>query len=168
MENKAWMGRYADMKKWEAHSAETRLKHGVPADARPWTESAGLLGVPHTARVLDLLDTSFAVARLRNPGIARKEIVKGLWANVSQGVQRLPFAWSLPTAATSTWAYSYEMDRLLTARSMMRMQGWPENLLGQDVSERDYRFLSGNGCSVPIAAVLTSILYTNPWAPWHT
>ena len=167
-DNKTWMGRHVEMKKWPTHSAQTRMKHGVPADAQPWAPSVGLLGVTRTPRVLDVIDTCIVVVCLRRPDMPRKQLSQGMWINVSQGVQRLPYMWQVPTPATSTYAYSVEKDRLLSARVTMKLIGWPDNFLEHDVLERDFRYLSGNGCSLPIAAMHTCIVYSNPWAPWNS
>ena len=96
-----------------------------------------------------------------------QENMKGLYANVGMSVARMPFTRSVPTPTTSVVAYSYELDRVISARGMMRLLGWPDNLLEQSGAETEFRFLSGNGFSVPIAAMLTSILYSNPSAPWR-
>ena len=69
----------------------------------------------------------------------RKQLLQGMWINVSQGVQRLPYSWQVPTLATSTYAESVEKDRLLSARGMMKLMGWPDNFLEHDVLERDFR-----------------------------
>ena len=144
-----------------------RFKHGVPAAGTEWTERSGitLFGIACTDRVKDVINTSFAIARKREQAKNVKELVSNIFVNTSQSISRLPMSTAMPTPTTSAVVYSFGLDRAVSSRAYMRMLGWPSNIL-PEMSTSEYRLLSGNAFSVPIASMLLAILYLNPQAPW--
>ncbi len=77
--------------KWMAHSADTRAKFKIPADATPWTdENPKLRGVPvGCPRVLDLLNVAWA--RRLQTSKNREMALRGFRLDLSQAVQLKPW-----------------------------------------------------------------------------
>ena len=159
----------AELRKWPTHSKEIRSKYSLPAEGRAWTGRPGvtLLGVPGTARVFDVLDTGFSYIRARHPDWTFQQLVTNLWANPSQSVARVPLSYHAPTPATSTVMYSFQHDRTISPAGWMQLFGWPRSMTPYGLlTEAEYAQIAGNGFSVCIAAVVSTAMYCNPWAPW--
>jgi hypothetical protein len=76
---------------WKTHSAQVRTKHGIPASAKPWTSRSGieLSGIPQTSRVMDILDTRWALAiKAATKHTTANVMRKDLWVDISQDVGR--------------------------------------------------------------------------------
>ena len=94
-------------------------------------------------------------------------MVKGLFANPSQMVDRMAVGYRPATPSTKLMLYSYEHDRCVSPGGMMRCLGFPSNLTALDMfSNTEYRLLSGNAYSAPLAALITAVMYCSEDAPW--
>ena len=156
-------------RKWPQASVAVRNAHNLPAEGGAWSNQPGnrMWGLPRLPRVLDVVDTSFCYFRSRNGSLPADQLVQNLWINVGQNVERLPVSKGLPTPATSTLYFSCEKDRLLSGAAHMQLLGWPVALCPREVfTESEYRTLAGNGFSIPIAMVLSTVMYCNALAPW--
>ncbi len=56
------------------------------------------------------------------------DVVKDLYCDISQGVQRRPWG-ALETFCTSSMPYSFEANRSLSGYGGLRSLGWPEPCL---------------------------------------
>lgn len=165
--------------KWQVHSAQTRSKLKAPNDWNPLTPTSSVIGnLP--ARVGELMNVGLIHAdkeaqRLamlkRNPRPYSSEKVKhGLFADLSQSVQRRPFG-NVSTLHTNSLVYSYEHDLVLPALSHPLLHGYPHclkwDIFGDSRSQAAAaRHLIGESWSLPVGAqVLTAALLT-PQAPW--
>lgn len=63
--------------------------------------------------------------------------------------------------------YSYEFDVCLSGHAGLRIMGFPPEVGGSTgLDESEFRRLSGEMFSIPIATSILFTLYQNPWAPW--
>ena len=167
-EERSRIARSRDLQKWPAHSASQRHRHGLPAVGFAWSEQASvhLRGLPRTPRVIDVVNTALACEQVKRPNTPLADLTKNLWCNVSQCISRMPIYKSVPTCTTSMVLYSYERDRFVSSRNMLRLLGWPSNVLSSSFINAEYRFLSGNAFSVPLASICQLLAFSNPFADW--
>lgn len=164
--------RTQDFAKWRAHSALIRDRLKLPASGdghRPWTSRAGvhLRGLPDSHRQRDVLDVCFAAAARRRPDLTVSQLVRDLWCNPGQGVQRLPYSERPPTFSSSCIMYHFGRDVALSGEAHMRLIGWNLGVAPLEVmTDGDSRSLSADAFSVPIAALMTWAIYQIPSAPW--
>lgn len=154
---------------WHTRSAEVRHKLGLPQQSAPWSSRQGvaLRGLPDSARQRDVLDVGFAHMCKKTPEHTGKDIVKGLWGNPSQGVDRVPVTYKPATFSSGLEQYSYERDVVLSTAVHLRCVGWGKYATSQEVySEAELRTLSADCFSVPLAAAVTTSFFLNPHAPW--
>ena len=124
-------------------------------------------GIPDSKRQRDLIDVCFGVMANRHPHRSREELIRNLFCNVSQSVDRLPVTYGLGTIATSTEYYGFEKDAILSGASHLRVLGLPTDFMPHELFEDHVcRQMGGMGFSVPIAAELTFLFWCNPHAPW--
>jgi len=156
---------------WRKSSANVRSTIGVSADFRGWSSrpDISLIGIPKTPRVLDLLDIGWAIqlAKFGPPGsVTSTQARRGLWANVTQTVQRKPFGPPGCLATHSLW-YSYEHDFTIDGQDALRLQGFPLGSAPKSSFTNAQLFdLAGEGFH---AASVGSFLYAfllNPYGPW--
>lgn len=158
-----------DFDKWRAKSVQLRDQLRLGATARPWTSRAKLRGLPDVERMRDVLDVCFAHMRQKHPNVPVAELIKSLWANPGQAVQRKPIRKKPDTLASNTILYSYEKDCVLSGDSHLVLLGWPKHSAPlTHVTEAECRDMSANGFSVPIACQLMKAFYLCPFAPWWT
>lgn len=161
---------FEDQKPWKSKCAKFRDLHKMPAGTAPWTTRTGvrLRGLLGSARQRELLDIIFIREQQRLPKLTTRELVKGLYANVSQCVTRMPSSRGhLPTPTTNSCVYSYEFDCVLSSEAAARGMGWPTGFCPREVlSPTQLRSLVGESFSVPIIAQLSYIMYMNPHGPW--
>jgi hypothetical protein len=163
--------------KWKAHSTGIRTKMGLPkkdAQAESWCDRSGtqLRGVPDDRpRLRDVIDFGYAlrVKELQQQNLAwsTHDAVMGLWSDISTGVERLPYRYGNPgTFRQNSISYSYEFDRVLSGQGQMEIMGWPRCVLPPQLTDGQYRSLSGESYSVPVITALNCCLYANPYASW--
>ena len=158
--------------KWMRSGVDVRSKHGLAFTSQSqWSKQKGvkMLGVPRLDRILDCLDTCWSYVQKTEDHLNHKQLRADLWCNIGQEVSRLPVSrGNVPCLATSSLLYSFQEDRLLSGAAHMQLMGWPSNLCTHEgfPTQADYRALAGAAFSCPIAAILTSVLYSNPFAPW--
>ena len=162
------VARSTELQKWRASSAEVRHKHNIPQQGFAWSSRKGvrLHGLAQTPRVIDVIDTGLAVTLAKNPTLSVSAVVKNRFATVSHSVSRLPVYLGVPTPTTSSVLYSYEQDMVVPSRSVMRLLGWPSTLLPHAISNREYRFLSGNAFSMPVGSLIKLLINYNPHTVW--
>ena len=153
--------------RWNTHSAVMRQKHSLPKVSSPWTDSSPtpcLRGLEASARMKDSLNVSFSMERDRlAAGTTTAQIVKDLFCDVSQGIQRKPWK----TFCASSCPYSYEHDRLVSGYGALRALGFPMACVTPDAySARQVRDLAGEAFSLPNMSLVVYALFANPYAPW--
>ena len=159
---------------WTERSADPRFKLGLPPRSgtyrwAPWTgrHDIRLRGLSRTDRCKDVLDVCFAHMCKKSPNVDVETLVRGLWANPGQNVDRLPVQRLLFTPTSNVENYSFEKDTALSAGAHMRLIGWPKDSCPLDFySEAELRQLVADAFSVPIASALSCCFWLNPWAPW--
>ncbi len=142
---------------------------GLSSTFSDWSKTAELNGLPASERFRDCLDVCWGERLLSAPEATPKaELVQGLWANPSQGVQRRP--WTLNNdrgtfTSGSLW-YSFQHDTCLDGVDVLRIHGHPAMIETASISESKLKELGVQGFSVPIITVFTTAFYFLPWAPW--
>ena len=172
--------------KWRWDSLGTRKWLGMSQFSAPWTGRQGVLirGLDkqkQCSRLLDCLDVQFEKAKqLGTPNNKKKkqsatmgtqrtvaQIVDSLFCDASQGVGRHPVSkGQLSCLTQQSLVYSYEHDVLLTGHSHMKTFGWGASYISRRFSDAELRSLAGEAVSVPIAGLLVSACYLNPYADW--
>ena len=142
----------------------------IPAASTPWTgrDDVTLAGLAESERQKDLLDIAFVTAQQRGPpGVPTKELIKNLWANPSQGVQRSPWGMRVHTMLQNSEVYSFEADCVLSGLSHLRLLGFPSNCCPVGCqTEHALRLLAGEAFTVPCASVALISTFLCPYAPW--
>lgn len=159
--------------KWQADSAKARRKLGISADFDGWTgrsRPAGvtLNGVPENARVRDILDCAWAVRQRGNPTLSLHELRKNWFANPSQAVNRSPWGEGSKTICTSSYPYSYEMDRMLVGHDLMKLQGFHTAVAAKrdTIGQNNLQQLAGEAFFIPCVGTILWAWFLNPAAPW--
>ena len=63
--------------------------------------------------------------------------------------------------------YSFEKDCAIDGYDMMRLQGWPRDIIeGCDLSEHELKELAGEGYHLGSFASVATGFFLNPYAPW--
>ena len=160
-------------REWEKHSVEVRSKHRVSAGAKPWTQRAGvqLLGVPCLPRVHDVLDCVWGVAlKQAKPAVTVSTLRKGLWVDLSQDILRQPLTERkrarMPAMCTGSVFYNYEVHRIMSGKVHLLALGHPNTRMSQEFKECHLRRLAGEGFSIPCAAVVSFVMFSNPYGSW--
>jgi hypothetical protein len=123
--------------------------------------------MPNLDRMHDCLNVCWGEALLAFPqGTPKATLVKGLWCNPSQAVQRRPWTREKGTLTTGSLWYSYERDTTLDGHDFMRLHGHPALIDVGPLTEKDLKELGGEGFSAPIVSVFVAALYYLPWADW--
>ena len=133
--------------KWKERSADVRFKYGLPAQSFGWTGRPGvrLRGLACTARQVDVINVCFARACQLEPVKPVSEIVRGLFCNPGQGVDRLPLSRGPATYGSNLEQYSFEVDAVLSAGANLRSAGWPRHVMPLELySEADLQSLAGD------------------------
>lgn len=154
---------------WRGQSSELRDAHGIPRGATPWTSGARLDAVPATPRILDLLDTAFAIRRAQSPaGMTSKEMATDFWIDLATAVGRKPWRSGHPGVfRQNSIVYSYEADAALTGAAQMQLMGWPPSAFQVATSkDADLRSLCGELYSLPMCTLLHMCLFCNPYGGW--
>ena len=155
--------------KRKAGSARVRAKNNIGRNTIAWSgrPEVKLTGVPVLPRWIDLVDVCWSLRALQDPErkMTTEALRKDLWVDLSQGVARKPLKIKPHLFRTTTYNYSYEMDKVLTRKEHMILMGWPGHAL-EGFPDSKLRKLVGECYSLPIATVLDHILYCNPWGEW--
>jgi hypothetical protein len=152
--------------RWRSHAAKVRTQYNLPSGSTGWTSRVGvqLTGISQTERIVDLINIAFSVIRDANPTTPTRTLVHDQFCNISQSVQRKPWGCA-GTFMRSTELYSLELDYALTGLSMMRILGWPSNVVSPStMSNNDLRELAGEAYSVPISSIVAIALFSCPGA----
>ena len=67
---------------------------------------------------------------------------------------------------SGTVLYSYELDAVLSPWAHLKSLGLPEHVDFSDVKETAQKSFAGEGCSLPVLAMILFAFYANPHAPW--
>lgn len=155
--------------RWRGESAATRARLGISSGWCGWTGLEGISchGIARSnERALDVLDCAWAWRLKRLGGTADVvEARKGFFADTSQSVARMPWSTCVKTLCQSSCIYSFELDRVLDGQDTMMLQGWSRNGLSSFGSDL-LRHLSGEGYTLPCAAVVLYSYWLNASAPW--
>lgn len=155
--------------KWKQSSAKWRQQLDMSKSYRPWTGRDDFegKGIPHTPRILDLLDcvTAQKCKHVAKDASSIKTAMEGVFVDISQSHDRKCFSTTqgvLPTMTTGTMLYSFSRDSVVTPLEMFLLQGHGrQTTIPDKMTDSDLRRLSGEGMAVPsLAAVIWSIHMT--------
>ena len=133
---------------------QMRAKLGISGKFSPWTGRPEFVGegIPHTPRVLDLLDVAASERLSSGQGF------NAFYCDCSQSHSRAVWtraSGANPTFTTSTLLYAFHADRIVLPWEMCLMHGFPASArIPASVSQGDFKRLIGNGMSCPCVAVL--------------
>jgi uncharacterized protein YecE (DUF72 family) len=97
--------------------------------------------------------------------LATCDLATGLFVDVSQAVQRRPWAYGVKTIHTNTLLYSFESDCVLSSWMLLRLHGFPSKM-NTDVSEAQLQALAGEAWSLPCAGSAIYAFFLNSRGPW--
>ena len=158
-----------DFTQWRWRSTDTRgsLKPTPLAPgARPWSRKSSLRGFPKLDRVIDVVDTSFWAAHQSRPGVPIAQLTRDLWVNVTHSVHMLPFSAGRPGTWTrnGVW-YNYGRNTTLSGQGQMQLLGWcASNLAYNNLSDREFRDVSGDYFSMIVSTIFTTCCFLIPWS----
>ena len=164
----------ATFAKWQSHSAVIRASLQVTKEFAPWTSAphVRLHGVPRKCkRIVDLIDVCYIDALTKNMAkpedqrLTTADIVRGLFADCSQAVQRKPWGYCVKTIHTNTLLYSFEADCVLSSKMCLRLHGFPHHI-DSDNSDCQLKALAGESWSLPCAATAFYAYALTCDAPW--
>ncbi len=100
---------------WLQKSSAVRHKLNMHTDLHPWTGTHRLVGVPRSARQLDLIEVGWWAWKVKNQSRAgfKESEVPRWYVDVSTSVDRHP--WGEYPGALTQWSryYSYQLDKVL-------------------------------------------------------
>lgn len=159
--------------KWRQRSAAIRESLLISPTYSPWTrrnEFQGL-GIPHTQRVLDLLNvvTAERLYSLEIPFSARdsqiEEAMAESFVDVSQSHDRRPCSHQhgcLPTVTTSTLLYSFSKDSVVLPQELFMLHGFPRHMaIPPGMTQSNFRSMVGNGMCAPSLAQSLGALFVS-------
>lgn len=158
-----------DYSKWKQNTAKVRTSFNLPGDSAPWTrrKQFTIAGCRPSERQRQIIDVAFSVRRNTMPESTTAEVAKGFWANVSQAIQRKPWATHLGSLTRGSVHYSFEHDLVLSGHLQLRAMGIPAHTAPTaEFSDRELRSLSGEMFSAPIVSLFTYAFYCCKDAPW--
>ena len=168
----------SEFMQWRKYSLEMRTKLGMPKGFNPWTDGPGAEDktcalFTSSARVPDCLNIGYM---LRKKELAKSlgrepteaEVRKGTFLDISQNCHRMPMSKNdkLVSPTTKSMHYSFEHKTIVRGRHHMAFMGWPTSMCDSRFSDRDCRILAGDGLSAPLACLMSSGCFLNPYAPW--
>jgi len=145
--------------KWEQQAKA--LRQELPSDLsdkKPWTDFARCQGIS-THRQRELLDLAFLTTlssrRSRGEPCSKRDIIEGLFVDVSQAIDRKPWG-PLRTVCGGSQVYSYQKDRLLIPEELLRLLGFATSRWCHDanVSRAEVTALAGSGMALPSVSVV--------------
>ncbi|CAK0870712.1 unnamed protein product [Prorocentrum cordatum] len=162
--------------KWQVHSSKIRSDNGVPRSATPWSARSNVVmsGVPRTPRILDLVETTWAVAVAQSPTtIQTKQLKKGLWVGLNQDIKRQPITAAKrargmpPVMTTGTMYYSFEADATISGKGNLQLAGHPSDRASRSFfSESKLRDLAGETFCAAYCSIVSFVMYCNPHGEW--
>lgn len=158
-----------DFCEWEVQSSKVRDQYDIPRSACPWTTSGVQLhAVPRTDRLLDLLDTAWAVHRKQSPpDLTSAELAKNLWVDLATAVGRKPWSIGGPGVfRQNSMVYSFHADAVLSGAARMQLMGWPASAFPRRLQDSNLRHMCGECYSLPLCTLLHFCLYCNPFGQW--
>eukprot|EP00971_Amphidinium_carterae_P197934 3928275-Amphidinium_carterae.3 len=137
----------------------------MTATQSPWCSRHSLRGLRATEREKDVIDVAYKQAQRDFPG---EDVSTDLWCDVTQSCDRGTryTRGPAPCFSTSSVAYSYNQDCVLSGQGQFRALGWHTIPPLELFSNAECRDLSGDSFSVPMSAMATMVCFLNPYAPW--
>ena len=105
--------------KWQIHTNRMLAEFNLPRDWKGWSRSFSIRGVPSSMRCRALCDVAWGA---RPP---EQRVATGWFVDLGQSVNRRSTWGSRICFRQNTVCFSFEEDRVLTAREMMQLQGFP-------------------------------------------
>ena len=128
-------------------------------------------GLPDTERVKGMLDAAaFGCCEKNMSEETIAQNLRGILVNFSQNPGRRPVSSSsgnAQTLTTSSQLYSFERDRVLLGLEHLRMQGWPDVQVPEDMSDQQLKELAGEGMALPCIGSILFALYLCKGFPTH-
>ena len=124
--------------------------YGTPG-SDPWTATARLVGVPRSARVLDLIDICY---------FFHDGDTAGLFLDYTQALERRPWTRNKTRAwGTKTSVYSFDNDAVMDSTATTAIHGLPSTFKHSTVSQSELRNLAGESVFLPnMATVILGFL----------
>ena len=105
--------------KWQVHTNRMMGEFGLPSGYQGWSKDHTLQGVPPSMRSRTLIDVAWG----SRPAPLRE--ARGFFVDLSQSVARTSSWGTRLCFRQNTVCYSFEADRVLRAREVMALQGFP-------------------------------------------
>ena len=163
---------------WRKRSLQMRRLLSMPKGQRPWNDGPGAdcitcAVLATSPRMRDCLDVGFM---LRKKQLAKElgrepsddEVCKGTYVDISQSCDRMPMSTEdkLTCPTTRTTHFSFERKNVVCGRHHMALMGWPRSMCDSRFEDHEYRTMAGDGFSAPLACLLSSGCFLNPYGPW--
>ena len=138
---------------WRKHSVACRAKLNMPTEGSPggapWTSRKPCDQVPHTRRILDVIDVCYhefrgKICDLRElhrkhsmppPEFSDSSSEPDLYVRHPQGVNRCHGTLDLGTLCKSGLPFNYKLKANLTAESLFVIHGYPQVSMGSKRSK---------------------------------
>jgi hypothetical protein len=145
-----------------------RTSLGLPRNSMPWTQLGAKLRGVAGLRKIDLVNVAWAarVNETRGQGKSTTDIKADFWVDVSKSVLRRPWSAKLRSFKDRCQLYSFEYDRCLSGSDQMRAHGWPLAML-VGAPQCDLVMVSADGSSLPLATLVQTVMWANPFGPWR-
>lgn len=147
---------------WKEKSAAWCRNAGLTLGSKAWSSKSGkhLAGCP-SARARDCINVGYAFHTKRATSTREAEaMAEDLLCDVSQNVDRKPWACKFGTFTTSCEYYSYGLDRMIFEEEKFALLGFDVRKLNlHGISAGSLRDVAGEAMAVPcVAMVIYSIL----------
>ena len=135
--------------------------------AKPWSTVTRMTGTVATPRVKEMVDIAYLLTqeglRMQDMPHQKNDIVKGLFADLSQNIGRRPWG-SFRTLTTASQVYHFRLDRLILPEECLRLLGFGRiaEIVLQDsgLTPAETGEFVGQAMSVPSVAVACMSLIT--------
>ena len=151
-----------DQNEWKAKSVEWCRRHKVTIGANAWTRKPAvrLEGVRPQLGALDVIDVGYACAIRGASDAEAVGITKTILCDVSENVERRPWANKFSTFTTSSHLYAYGLDRIIYEAEKNALLGFDARRLQLDnLPPHQLRDIAGDAMAVPsVALVMYSVV----------
>lgn len=150
---------------WGVKSLRVRSKIDLLPTARPWTSrtpSPKLLGLPSSARMMDVVDVAWG-------GRPSGQSIEAPWyVDASQDISRFHFQHgdSIPCLTTSSLIYSFRSDAVIPPRGKLLLLGFPAEEAFETLDDRSLNDMTGEAMFLGDVGAVVMGIYLNRFAPW--
>lgn len=152
---------------WKKAHKDFMANLGCSVDFKPWTslQEIELGGVSQTDRAKAILDCAWT-ERIRAGCWETFDAARvGYWADCHDSIPRRPWG-TLPPLKQDQLLYSFQMDTVISGWASMKLHGWRNSVVLQDITDKDLRSMSGESFALPPITLIHFAFYRNPYADW--